>query len=62
MRFPIDVVFASRDGRILKIRPAVPARRITGAWGAFATIEMAVGSAERAHLKVGDRLIVSRPA
>ena len=58
MRFPIDIIFAARDGRVLKIQPRVPARRVTGAWGAFATIEMAAGSAEHAGLLVGEYLIV----
>lgn len=61
MHFPIDLIFAARDGRVLKIKPAVPARRIAGAWGAFATIEMAAGSAGRADVKVGDRLMLDTP-
>ena len=58
MRFSIDVIFAARDGRVLKIRPRVPARRVAGAWGAFATIEMAAGSADHVGLAVGDHLVV----
>lgn len=58
MRFPIDLIFASRDGRVLKVRHAVPARRMSGALRAFAVIEMAAGSIERAGLRVGDRLAV----
>lgn len=58
MRFPIDVVFAARDGRVLKIRSDMPARRLTGAVRALAAIELAAGSAARAGLRVGDRLQV----
>ena len=58
MRFPIDLIFAARDGRVLKIRRAVPAFRIAVAFGAFAVIEMAAGSVERSGLREGDRLIV----
>ena len=58
MRFPIDVIFAARDGRVLKIRPALPRSRIAFAWGGFAVIEMAAGEAARAGLGVGDRLEV----
>ena len=58
MRFPIDVIFAARDGRVVKVRPAVPRSRIAFAWGGFAVIEMAAGEAARAGLTVGDRLEV----
>jgi len=61
MRFPIDLVFAARDGRVMKIRAAVPARRIAVALGAFAVIEMAAGAADRAALRPGDRLVVRPP-
>ena len=60
MRFAIDVIFAARDGRVVKIARAVPARRIAFAVGAFAAIEMAAGEAERAGLVVGDRLVVTK--
>jgi hypothetical protein len=58
MRFPIDVIFARRDGRIIKMRRAMPVSRITGALRAFAVIEMAAGTIERAVIRVGDRLVV----
>lgn len=61
MRFPIDIVFAARDGRVVKIREAVPARRIAGALGAFAVVEMAAGQARVADLRVGDRLVIQAP-
>lgn len=56
MRFPIDVIFVARDGRVTKIRRAVPAWRMTGSWGAYATIEMCAGSADEAHVQTGSRL------
>jgi uncharacterized membrane protein (UPF0127 family) len=59
MRFPIDIVFAARDGRVLKIRSAVPKGRIAFAWGGFAVIEMAAGEATRAGLQTGDVLALS---
>jgi uncharacterized membrane protein (UPF0127 family) len=60
MRFPIDVVFAARDGRVLKIRPRLPRGRIALAWGGFAVIEMAAGEAARAGLLRGDVLELRR--
>ena len=58
MRFPIDLVFAARDGRVVKLRRDVRPWRISGAWGAFAVIELAAGAAARADLRPGDRLAV----
>src|SRR5918993_4161814 len=41
MRFPIDILFVAKDGRVIKVREAVPPRRIAGAWGGFAVVECA---------------------
>lgn len=60
MRFPIDVVFADRDGRVVHFRSHVGPRRITGAWRAFAAIEVASGAAARADIQIGDRLSIAR--
>jgi len=62
MRFPIDVIFADRDGRVLKIAPAVAPRRVVVCFGAFAVVEMAGGEAHRHGLNIGDRLSVGRSA
>ena len=62
MQFPIDVIFAAGDGRILKIRRNMRRGRMTGAIGAFATIEMAAGAADRHELKAGDYLEMTAPA
>lgn len=59
MRFAIDVVFAARDGRVVKIVPAIPPWRLAGALSAFATIECAAGAAERARLSAGDVLMLA---
>jgi uncharacterized membrane protein (UPF0127 family) len=59
MRFAIDLIFADREGQVTKIRPAVPARRVAAAWGAFAVVEMAAGAVARSGLKKGDRLYFS---
>jgi uncharacterized membrane protein (UPF0127 family) len=60
MRFSIDVIFASRDGRIIKIRHSMPPRRVAIGFGAFAVIEMAAGAAARTGLQPNDRLVVRR--
>ena len=58
MRFPIDIVFMARDGRVLKVRPNVPPKRIAGALGAFAVVELAGGQAAASDTRRGDILEV----
>jgi uncharacterized membrane protein (UPF0127 family) len=58
MRFPIDILFLRRDGTVLKVSPAVPRRRIAGAWGGFAVIEMTSGAAASADVRAGDLLVL----
>ena len=54
MRFSIDILFVDRNGRVLKVRPAVPARRIAGAFGSFAVIELAAGELKSSDTRAGD--------
>src|SRR5436190_21487375 len=56
MRFPIDVIFVKRAGRIVKICPAVPAWRMRVGWGAYAAIELPAGTMAQTRLKAGDIL------
>lgn len=56
MRFAIDVMFVSRDGRVLKVRRHVKPRRIAAAWRAFAVVELAAGAVERSDTRPGDQL------
>ena len=60
MRFAIDIIFAARDGRVLKVRTAVPPRRITGSFGAFAVVELAAGQTDLSDTRVGDVIEVAR--
>jgi uncharacterized membrane protein (UPF0127 family) len=62
MKFPIDVAFVSRDGRILKIADSIRPWRVSISPRAFAAIELAAGELARHHAAVGDRLVVrARP-
>ena len=56
MRFAIDVMFVSKDGRVLKVRRHVKPRRLAAAWRAFAVVELAAGAAERSDTRPGDQL------
>lgn len=56
MRFPIDIAFVARDGRVLKVVERLGAWRIAASLRAFATIEFAAGVLGRDALAAGDRL------
>lgn len=59
MRFPIDVAFVARDGRIVKTRAALGPWRMAWAVGAYAVVEMPAGALDRADTRAGDRFVVS---
>jgi len=59
MRFPIDVVFLSRDGEVLRIAQALSPWRTAGARRAKVVLELAAGDAERRGIRVGSRLDLS---
>jgi uncharacterized protein len=59
MKFPIDIVFVSKAGRVVKIRSAVPAWRMTASLGAYAVLELAADSLSSSETRVGDLLLVS---
>ena len=56
MRFSIDVMFVSKDGRVLKVRRDVKPRRIAAAWRAFAVVELPAGAIDRSDTRPGDQL------
>jgi len=60
MRFPIDILFVTKAGEVVKVRQAVPAWRMAAAFRGYAVIELAAGGAARAGLEVGDRVAVRR--
>jgi uncharacterized membrane protein (UPF0127 family) len=56
MRFAIDVVFVSRDGRVLKTYSALVPWRMAFSLGAFAVIELPAGAISRSDPKPGDSM------
>jgi uncharacterized protein len=56
MRFPIDVVFVARDGRVLKVSRHLPSWRIAVGWGAYAVVELAADAATALGIDVGTAL------
>src|SRR5262245_34642353 len=61
MRFPIDILFVRRDGRVVKVRSTVHPWRVTASLRAFAVIELPAGSLAQSNTTAGDSLIC-RPA
>ena len=59
MKFAIDIAFADRDGRVVKITRGVKPWRVALARSGFAVIEMAAGTFDRVGLARGDRLRVT---
>jgi uncharacterized membrane protein (UPF0127 family) len=57
MRFPIDVVFLSRRGDVLKVCEDVRPWRAAAARRAHSTLELAAGEARRRGIETGQRLI-----
>ena len=54
MRFAIDIVFVTRDGRVLKTYGGVPRRRIAFSLRAFAAIELPAGAVADSDVTPGD--------
>jgi uncharacterized membrane protein (UPF0127 family) len=62
MRFPIDVVFVSRQGEVLKIAEHVAPWRARSCRHSYAVLELAAGEAGRRGIAVGDRIDTAQPA
>jgi len=62
MRFPIDVVFLSRAGEVLKVSADVGPWRARSCRGAYAVLELAAGEAERRGVAVGDHIEAEDPS
>ena len=59
MRFPIDIVFVDRNGRVVYLRPALAPNRITGLhWRAHCVLELPSGAIAQTGTAVGDELVI----
>jgi uncharacterized protein len=54
MRFPIDLIFLDRGGRVLSVASSVRPWRIRAAWRAFAVVELEAGALARSETGAGD--------
>lgn len=60
MRFPIDVVWAAGDGRVLKLVEHIGPWRMSFCRGAKVALELPVGAIARSGVQVGDHLVIER--
>jgi hypothetical protein len=58
MRFPIDLAFVTRDGRVVKTRSGVRPWRVAAAFRAYAVIELPAGTLARCDTVPGDTLAI----
>ena len=62
MRFPIDVIFVDRAGRVVRIVRDLGPWRIAASFGAYATVELAAGALVSRDVAVGDYLYLEGAA
>ena len=60
MKFPIDLVYVDRKGKVRKVRSSVPAWRLSGCLPAHSVVELPAGTAEQTGTQVGDELVFDR--
>jgi len=60
MRFPIDVLFVARSGRVAKVREDLKPWRIAFAVAAAVTVELPAGTVARTGVREGDVLTFER--
>jgi uncharacterized protein len=56
MKFAIDVVFLDKSKKVLKIRPEMPRRRISGCLRAHSVLELRAGACALTKTQPGDQL------
>ena len=58
MRFPIDIAFVTREGRVVKTYDSLRPWRVAAAFGAFAVVELPAGTLARCDTAAGDTLAI----
>lgn len=56
MRYPLDLAFIDRNGRVCKLVKGLAPRRMAGSISACMTLELASGMLDEIGLREGDRL------
>ena len=61
MRFAIDVIFVDRQGRAVRVVPALPPWRAAMKVSAHAVIELPAGTLDSREVAIGDSLYLAGP-
>lgn len=59
MRFPIDIIFLEKDGRVRKVVPALEPFRVALDFGSSGVLELIADTAAQAQVTAGDKLTFS---
>lgn len=57
MRYPLDLVYVERNGRVCKLVHGLRPGRFSASLKAHATVELAAGALETTGIRVGDILV-----
>ena len=60
MRIPLDVVWTSADGRVLKLVENIKPWRVSFCHGAKVALELPVGAIARSGVQVGDHVVIEQ--
>jgi uncharacterized protein len=60
MKFPIDIVYLDRNKRVLKVRNAVPAWRLSACLKAHSILELPAGTIESTATAAGDIMQIEK--
>jgi uncharacterized membrane protein (UPF0127 family) len=59
MKFAIDLAFVTKTGEVVKTRTALGPWRMSGAFRAYAVIELPAGALRRSDTKSGDTIVLA---
>lgn len=60
MKFPIDLVYIDKHGKVRKVRNAVPPWRLSACLTAHSILELPAGTAAETGTQVGDDLAIDK--
>ena len=58
MRFPLDVIFLDKEGKVVKIVEDIKPWRMAMGGGGKMALELNSGAASQAQVEVGDKLVI----
>jgi uncharacterized membrane protein (UPF0127 family) len=60
MKFPIDVMFLTKDNKVIGLRSELAPYRISAVyWRGYSVVELPSGTIRKSHTEIGDQLEIS---